>query len=182
MIKWFTHCYIRNFERRYNYDGTYMHELADISASAFGRFATMQTVGGQWRGDAPKNAWYASGIAGALVEDCGPCVQIASDMAVEAGMAPDIVRALLSGAPTNADAQLGFDYGRALLLGDDKLDGLRETIVTKWGKKALIAISLHAMSARNFPVLKRAMGHAKTCQRVRVGDSEIAVNTTLKAA
>jgi len=182
MIKWFIHRYIRNFEHRYDYDGAYMHELADISTSAFGRFATVQTAGGQWRGDAPKDAWFASGIAGALVEDCGPCVQIASDMAVEADMAPDIVRALLSGVPTNSDAQLGFDYGRALLLGDDKLDGLREAIVTKWGKKALIAISLHAMSARNFPVLKRAMGHAKTCQRVRGGNSEIAVNTTLKAA
>jgi hypothetical protein len=182
MIKWFTHRYIRNFERRYAYDGTYMHELADISASAFGRFAMMQTAGGQWRGDAPKDACSAAGIAGALVEDCGPCVQIASDMAVEAGMAPDIIRALLSGAPTHADAQLGFDYGRALLLGDDKLDGLREAIEARWGRKALIALSLRAMSARNFPVLKRAMGHAKTCQRVRVGNSEIAVHPTLKAA
>ena len=31
MIKWFTHRYIRNFEHRYDYDGTYMHELVDIS-------------------------------------------------------------------------------------------------------------------------------------------------------
>jgi hypothetical protein len=38
------------------------------------------------------------------------------------------------------------------------------------------------MTGRNFPVLKRAMGHAKTCQRVRVGNADIAVNQTLKAA
>jgi hypothetical protein len=38
------------------------------------------------------------------------------------------------------------------------------------------------MAGRNYPVLKRAMGHAKTCQRVRIGTDEIAVDQTLKAA
>jgi hypothetical protein len=38
------------------------------------------------------------------------------------------------------------------------------------------------MAGRNFPVLKRAMGHAKTCQRVRVGKDEVIVDQTLKAA
>jgi hypothetical protein len=182
MIKWFIHRYVRKLERRFDYDGTYMHELANISTTAFRRFAKMQMAGGQWRGDAPKEAWFASGIAGALVEDCGPCVQIASDMAVEAGMPSATIGALLSGTRTNSDAQLGFDYGRALLMVGDNLDELREAVVTKWGKKALIALSLRAMSGRNFPVLKRAMGHAKICQRVRIGNSEIAVNPTLKAA
>ena len=182
MIKQLIHRYVRNLERRYNYDATYMHELADISTSAFNRFAIMQMAGGQWRGDAPKDALFASGIAGALVEDCGPCVQIASDMAVEAGVPTETIRALLSGVRSNSDAQLGFDYGLALLRGSDNLDGLRETIMSKWGQKALMALSLHTMSGRNFPVLKRAMGHAKTCQRVRIGDAEIAVNQTLKAA
>lgn len=182
MIRWFIHRYVRNMEHRYNYDGTYMHELADISTTAFRRFVKMQLAGGQWRGGTPKDAWFASGIAGALVEDCGPCVQIASDMAVEAGMSVDTIRSLLSGVRSNSDAQLGFDFGRALLMGSDDLDGLREAIEGRWGKKALIALSLRAMSGRNFPVLKRAMGHAKTCQRVRVGNAEIAVNQALKAA
>ena len=182
MIKWFIHRYIRSMERRYDYDATYMHELADISTTAFRRFVKMQMAGGQWRANTPKDAWFASGIAGALVEDCGPCVQITTDMAVAAGMPAETIRSLLSGSPTNPDAQLGFDYGRALLTGSDDLDGLRDAIVAKWGKKALVALSLHTMSGRNYPVLKRAMGHAKTCQRVRVGNAEIAVNPTLKAA
>jgi hypothetical protein len=38
------------------------------------------------------------------------------------------------------------------------------------------------MTARNFPVIKRAMGHAKTCQRVRIGKDDVAVNQSLKAA
>jgi hypothetical protein len=182
MLKSFLHRYIRGFASRYHYDATYMHEMVDASTSAFVRFGIMQSAGGNWRGDAPPNAWFASGIAGALYEDCGPCVQIASDIAMEQGMPGEIIKALLSGTPTDADAQLGFDYGRALLGGADNLDDLREIIENKWGKTALIALSLRAMTARNFPVLKRVMGHAKTCQRVRIDNADIAVNPTLKAA
>ena len=59
---------------------------------------------------------------------------------------------------------------------------MREAHENKWGKAALLALSLRAMTARNFPVLKRAMGHAKTCQRVRIGNTDVTVNPTLKAA
>jgi hypothetical protein len=182
MFKAYLHRYLRGFEKRYSYDATYMHELTDTSTGAFVRYMIMQTAGGEYRGDAPRDAWFASGIAGALFEDCGPCVQISTDMAVEGGMPAQTIRALLSGTPTDPVAQLGFDYGRALLNGSENLDDLREAIKTKWGEKALIALSLRAMTARNFPVLKRAMGHAKTCQRVRVGNADVAVNQTLKAA
>lgn len=181
MLKWFIHRYVRRMERHYGYDATYMHEMADASPTAFRRFVKMQTAA-TWRGGAPRNAWAAAGIAAALVEDCGPCVQIASDMAMEAGMKGEIIGALLRGAPTDADAQLGFDYGRALLNASGNLDELRAQIEAKWGKTALIAISLRAMSARNYPVLKRALGHAKTCQRVRIGNDDVVVQQALKAA
>ena len=159
-----------------------MHEMIDTSVAGFLRFAIMQSAGGSWRGPAPRDAWCAAGIAGALFEDCGPCVQIASDMAVEMGMDGGTIRALLSGQPTDAVAQLGFDYGRALLRGSDDLDAFRDKVEGKWGKAALLAISLRAMTGRNFPVLKRALGHAKTCQRVRIGETDVTVDPTLKAA
>ncbi|HEY4125947.1 MAG TPA: hypothetical protein VGM36_15100 [Rhizomicrobium sp.] len=182
MLKWLLHRNLRRMERKYGYDATYGHELIDESLNASFRFATIQTAGGTFRGHAPANAWFASGIAGALVEDCGPCVQIASDIAMEQGTKGEIIKQLLSGAPTDADAQLGFDYGRALLLASPDLDALRETIEKRWGKRALMELTLRTMTARNFPVLKRAMGHAKTCQRVRIGNDDIAVNQALKAA
>ena len=182
MLKSWLHRYTRKFERRYNYDAIYLHDMADISPTSFLRFAVMQTAGGAWQSDAPLKPWCAAAIAGALIEDCGPCVQIAADMAVEAGMPGDVIAALLSGKPTDADAQLGFDYARALLKASPELDALRDQIESKWGKRAVLAISLRAMTSRNFPVLKRALGHAKMCQRVRIGNDDVAVNPMLKAA
>jgi hypothetical protein len=181
MIGYLLHKYVSAFERKYNYDATYLHELADISPRDFYRFAKVQMTF-QSKHHAPRDALQAAAIGGALVEDCGPCVQIASDRAVEAGMSGDTIKALLSGQPTNADAQLGFDYARALLNGTESLDALRETIEKRWNKRGLIALTFMAMAARNFPVIKRALGHAKTCQRVRVGGADIAVKQSLKAA
>jgi len=175
MLKGFLHRYTRGFERRYGYDAIYMHEMTDMSTAGFIRFAIMQLAGGTWRGDAPRDVWCAAGIAGALVEDCGPCVQIACDMAMEAGMPGAVIAALLAGQATDPDAQLGFDYGRALLHGSANLDDLRAAIETKWGKVTLLAISLRAMTARNFPVLKRALGHAKACRKVRIGSEDVVV-------
>jgi len=181
MIGYLLHKYVSAFERRYDYDATYLHELADISPRDFYRFAKVQMTL-QSKHHAPRDALQAAAIGGALVEDCGPCVQIASDCAVEAGMNGDTIKALLSGLPTNTDAQLGFDYARALLNGSEALDTLRETIETRWSKRGLIALTFMAMAARNFPVIKRALGHAKACQRVRIGGADIAVKQSLKAA
>lgn len=174
MIRYLLHKFVSRFERRYDYDAAYLHELADISPGAFRRFASVQ-LKLQSKTDAPRDALQAAAIGGALFEDCGPCVQIASDRAVEAGMSAGTIKALLSGVPADADAQLGFDYARALLGAGEKLDDLREAVERRWGKRGLIALTFMAMAARNFPVLKRALGHARACQRVRVAGSEIAV-------
>ena len=182
MLNWFYRYYLRRMARRYNYDASYLFELLDEAGGAFRRFIRIQRLGGSFSGGAPRNAWFAAGIAGALVEDCGPCVQIGTDMAVEAGMPPAVIAALLSGTPTDSEAQLGFDYGRALLTASPELDRLREEVERRWGKKALVGLSMHAMTTRNYPVLKRALGHAKSCQKVRVGNVEVAVAARAKAA
>ena len=36
MIRFLLHKFVSRFERQYDYDATYLHELADISPGAFG--------------------------------------------------------------------------------------------------------------------------------------------------
>ncbi|HJW42520.1 MAG TPA: hypothetical protein VJ476_14990 [Rhizomicrobium sp.] len=49
MLKWYFHHYVRAAERRYGYDASYLHEMADTSLSATVRFMIMQMVAGYWR-------------------------------------------------------------------------------------------------------------------------------------
>ena len=180
MFGWFYHRMLRRMETRYDYDATYLHEVVDAAPEAARRFVKMQ-MAGKWQGDLPRDAFHAAAIGAALHEDCGPCVQITTDMALEAGMPPATVSALLSGGG-EGDAKLAFDYARALLAGDEDLDAVRDAVKARFTRKGLIALSLTAMASRNFPVLKRAMGHAKECRRVKVGNDRIAVAETLRAA
>jgi hypothetical protein len=180
MLSWLYHRMLARMEQRYAYDATYLHEVVDAAPAAARRFMRMQTAG-KWAADLPPEAFHAAALGGAVHEDCGPCVQISADMALEAGVAPDVLAALLSGEG-DGDARLAFDYARALLAGDDALDELRSSAKGRFGGKGLIALSLTAMTSRNFPVLKRAMGHAKECRRVKIGPDQIAVAAALKAA
>ena len=180
MLKWVYHRVLNRLERRYGYDATYLHEMADAAPAAFRRYMKMQ-MAGKWRVPLPVDAAIAASIAGALHEDCGPCVQIATDMALEQGVPAATIGALLSGAPAPADAQLAFDFGRALLAASIEIDALRERARARWGEAGVVALALNAMTARNFPVMKRAMGHAKACRKVRVGREDIAVASALKS-
>ena len=181
MFKFLLHRVVTRMERRYDYDATYLHELVDTSTAGAVRYFTAQAYG-RWQGPVPRDAWHAAAIGAALVEDCGPCVQIAADRAVEAGMPGATIKALLSDEPADTDAKLGFDFARALLTAADDLDSLREAVDARWGRRGIVALATMAMYSRNFPVLKRALGHARTCQRVRVAGAEIAVVAELKAA
>lgn len=181
MLKFLLHRVVTRMERRYDYDATYLHELVDTSTAAAMRYFTAQSYG-RWQGPVPRDAWHAAAIGAALVEDCGPCVQIASDRAVEAGMPGTTIKALLSGEPADADAKLGFDFARALLTASDALDGLREAVEARWGRKGIVALATMAMYSRNFPVLKRALGHARSCRRIRIAGVDVAVAAEIEAA
>lgn len=174
MFGWLYHSMIARMERRYGYDATYLHEVIDAAPEAARRFGRMQTTG-KWRGDLPLEIFHAAALAGALHEDCGPCVQIATDIALEAGVDPGLIAGLLAGEASGTPARLALDYARALLAGAEDLDILRDQAAARWGRKGLIALSLTAMSARNYPVLKRAMGHARECRRIRVGVDQVPV-------
>src|SRR5690348_9297690 len=75
MLKSLLHRYVRTFERNFGYDASYMHDVIDASPSALLKFSFVQFMA-QHRQEVSADAWHAAHVAGALSEDCGPCVQI----------------------------------------------------------------------------------------------------------
>jgi hypothetical protein len=169
MLKALFRSQIRKFERLWGYDAAYMHDLLDAGTGTFFRFSFLPGLGHSK--DAPAAAMAAAGIVGTLAEDCGPCTQISVDIATANGVKPDILRAILAGDRTSMGetAALGYDFARAVLdrhLEDS--DEVREEIVRRWGKKAVVALSLALTTARMYPTLKYGLGHGKACSRVIV--------------
>lgn len=173
MLNWLLHRQIAAFEKSFDYDMGYAHEMLETSRPAFWRFFRFTGMSRHAEGIAPA-ALFAAKLATTLSEDCGPCTQLVTTMAEREGVAPDVLRAILEGdtAGMGADALLGYRFARATLAHDPDADALRDQVIARWGRKAVVTLALGIASARVYPTLKYAMGHGKTCVRVRVGGIE----------
>ena len=177
MIKWALHKGISRFERQWNYDASYMHDLADASPRAALLFNRAVALG-RFRQGVPLDAFCAAGITAVRSEDCGPCTQIAVDMALRAGVSPDVLRVLLSDHPAAmpADVALAWRFTRATLAHDSEADELRVKIVKLWGRRGLVSLAFAITAARIYPTVKYALGHGKACMRVVVADTDVAMD------
>ena len=157
----------------------YAYHLRDVAPSWLWRFSMIKAVEGN-RKLTPADAYHTAGMAAAMVEDCGPCVQIHVNLALKDGVDGDVLRALAARqldkvAPHVA---LAFRYGEAVARGEGA-DDMRDAIRKLWGEKGLIELAFLIATARFYPGLKRGLGFAHTCERVVVNDR---VTLTAKAA
>lgn len=160
---------IDKMERLWGYDASYLRlvlRVNPMSALKFGMVSQMADPKA-----APAEVIAAAKIVGTLAEDCGPCTQIAVDMAAAEGVAPEVLRAILAGntAEMGEHAALGWRFARASLARDlESVDPLRDEVVRRWGEAGLVAVSLSLTAARMYPTLKYALGHGRTCSKVTV--------------
>ncbi len=174
MLKSLLHWRIRAFERRYDYDAGFLHELVDIDIA--GLFKIQRLTGiGQHHGGLPASALYAAKLAAAMHEDCGPCAQIVINMALEAGVEGAQLAALAAGTLERvpADTAAAFRFARAVLERGE-LEAARAAVIEHFGARGPACLGLALSVGRTYPVLKRAMGHAQTCVALDVGGVPIA--------
>lgn len=170
MIRWALRKGILKFERQWNYDASYMHDIIDASPRAAWLFSRATALG-QFRRDIPVEAWCAAGITSVRHEDCGPCTQIGVRIAECAGVDPAVLRALLADDPAAMppDVALVWRFTRATIAHDPVADDYREAIVSRWGRRALVSVAFAITAGRIYPTVKYALGHGKACTRVVVG-------------
>jgi AhpD family alkylhydroperoxidase len=157
----------------------YAYHLRDVAPSRLWRFSMIKVIEGN-RKHTPADAYHAAGMAAAMVEDCGPCVQIHVNLALKDRVDADVLRSLaarkLDGVPPHV--ALAFKYGEAVGQGV-MADEMRDEIRKLWGEQGLIELAFTIAAARFYPGLKRGLGYAHTCERVVVHDQ---VTLTAKAA
>lgn len=174
MIKSFLHRSVAKLEKEFGYDASYLHEVIDVSPSAFFKFGLFQAMSNH-RDGAPADAYCAARIAATLSEDCGPCTQLTVDMALAAGVDPKHIAALLRGDLEQAgeDAELGFRYGIAVSQNTPNTVGLSEEVERRYGKRALVSMAYAVACSRVYPALKRGLGHGAACAKINVSDETI---------
>jgi hypothetical protein len=174
MLRRLLHARIKAFERQFGYDMAYGHDIVEASVPASLRF-WQATPLSQYSDGVPTAALFAARVATTMAEDCGPCAQLVVTMAERAGVPAATLRAIVAGDPNvmDKDAALAWRFARATLAHDPGADVLRDAVIATWGQRAVVTLALNIAGTRIFPTIKYALGHGKTCQRVRVGDTEL---------
>ena len=173
MLKRFIATRIATFERRYGYDMSYARMILNTRLRAFLRFAELTKISAYHDGIA-LDAWYAAKLAATLHEDCGPCTQLVIRMAQEAGVAPDVLRAILARefAALGPDVALALRYAEAVLCHAPALESLRAEVQRRWGERGLVSLAFGIASSRMFPTLKVALGFAHSCSVLEVNGEQ----------
>jgi hypothetical protein len=177
MIKWLLRRQIARFEREYDYDASYMRDMLYASTRAFLKFGRVMGLT-TYRKDVPGDAAFAAGLATTLAEDCGPCSQLVVTMAERQGVAPAVIKAVLAGdeRAMTPEAALGYRFAQATLRHDPAADALRDEIVARWGRRALVSLAFAVTAGRMFPTMKYALGHGKSCSLIQVGGAPAEVS------
>ncbi|MBL4671191.1 MAG: hypothetical protein JKX81_02935 [Arenicella sp.] len=171
MFRAMLHKMISGFESKYDYDASYMHEINDISSAATFR---LMLLSGMTNFQGPeKSIWGGAALAATLHGDCGPCAQLIIDRLLEQGLDADQLAACISQDwPVAMATGLGYRFARATLDNESGLDALRSEIREKYGEAALIAASFATVSYPAYPLLKRALGTAESCQSLKIGEHQ----------
>ena len=174
MLKWLMRRGVAAFEKQWNYDATYLHEMIEASPRAAWMFSRATGIG-KYRKAVPPAAWAAAAIAAVRREDCGPCTQLGVTMAERAGVDADVLRAVLAENPAAmpGDVALAWRFTQATLDHHPSADLYRDEITRRWGPQAVISLAFAMVASRMYPTVKYAMGHGKACSRVFVGGAPI---------
>ena len=177
MIRYLFNKMLLAMKGRYDYDVAYQQDILRADLGAFLKFMAFQTMSSR-SGNLPVGPLFAARIRAIIWDDCGPCTQLIVNMALEAKVSPDIVRAIidkdLNSLPE--DIALVVQFTELVLTHNPEADDLRNKILLLWGTKGLIAIGYGISSSRVYPALKYTLGYGKACSRIMVNNSSLAPN------
>lgn len=168
MYRWLLTRLIKSGERELGVPGGFAFFLRDVAPNRLVRFAFIRWVEGR-RQIVSRGAYHAAGLASAMAEDCGSCVQIHVNLALKDGIAPELVQALVDRrleqvAPEMAEA---FRFGEAVS-GGAPSTAYRDAIRGRWGDSGLAELAFAVAVARFYPGLKRGLGFAESCEKVAI--------------
>jgi hypothetical protein len=183
MFKWLMHRGLAAFERQWNYDASYVHEMVEADPRAAWMFQRATGLG-KYRKDVPVDALAAAAITAVRHEDCGPCTQLGVSMAERSGVDPMALRAVLTETPEMMppDVELAWRFTRATLDHDPSADQYRDEIIQRWGPRAVVSLAFAIVTARMYPTVKYAMGHGQACTRILVGGAPVAFDNAFASA
>lgn len=169
MIRWFLRRKLDTEEKKLGESMDYLRHIVDVSPTIFFRFASIMPFANS-RNVLPKEAWFVAQLLALEAEDCGPCLQITVNLALEAGVERSLIQSVLDNQVNDLsdDLQEVFQFTKLVLDRSGTEDTLREKLRQRYGDRGLIELSYAIAASRIPPTVKRTLGYAKSCSNVSV--------------
>jgi alkylhydroperoxidase family enzyme len=175
MIKLLARRALKAFSQRYRYDTGYLEALLAHDPGAFLKFSLVNIPAAHRRG-IPAAPWWAARIRAALWEDCGPCVQLVCNMALEEDVEAATVAAIVAAdvAALDEETALALQFAEAVLAHDSAADTLRRQVCQRWSQRGLISLAMAISLSRVYPSVKYTLGHGHHCSLLKIAQRSIA--------
>ncbi len=175
MLTWIVNRQLDPLERRLGTSVDYLRHLTRTSKSAFFKLMGFVPMAAH-HGGTPRRLLFAARFLATHREDCGTCVQIVVNQAIRERVNFKIIQALIDDDPSGLDQEtrLVVAFTRAVLDNTDDQEHLRDELRTCLGDRAIVDLAVAIASARVFPMLKRSLGYAVSCQKVNLKITQLA--------
>ena len=154
-------------ERKLGESVDYVRHIVRTSLSAFLRFAKIFSIA-TYRKALPIDAKRVAEIVASRDEDCGTCVQIGINLAKADGVSSEILTAVINRTPDELPPPLRdvVLFTEAVVTSDPAANELRSRVEGHYGQAGLVELALAIASSRFFPIVKRSLGYATSCELV----------------
>ena len=166
---------LQGMSKRYDYDVGYMQDMLRFDKLAFTKFMMFQPLASH-QGGVPQAELFAAKLRAIIWEDCGPCTQLVVNLALEANVDKEIIRAVIERDVNQLSSNIALvvEFTELALAHHPRTIELREKIVELWGEKGLIALGLAISSMRVYPTLKYSLGYGDACAKIAIEDETLA--------
>src|SRR5262245_41923094 len=160
---------IRSAEKRLGEPLDYMRQMYDYAPDAFWQFSRVAKVA-SYRSKLPAAPFHIARLVAVKHQDCGPCVQTVVNLAKEDGVEPAVLKAALTGKLEDLPESLRdvYQFADAVAARTGEEETYRERLLKVFGEEAMVELALAIALCQTFPILKRGLGHAKSCSLVKI--------------
>jgi alkylhydroperoxidase/carboxymuconolactone decarboxylase family protein YurZ len=160
---------LEGFQNHYNYDTTYMKEMLKANPKAYETFENFLPMA-SFKDKAPVDVIFVAKLTSMKNEDCGKCLQLNVDMALEAGVDKEVVKEVVFNQGENLSTALKeiYDFTLAVSNNEQIPNTLYDKIHKKYSKEVLTEIALAIASTKIFPTVKRVFNDFHSCSVIQL--------------
>lgn len=160
---------LEGFQSHYGYDVNYMKEMLTENPKAFETFESFLPMA-SFVDKTPNDVISVAKLTSIKNEDCGACLQLYVDMAVEAGVDKKIVQDVVFNEGKNLPRKLKTVYDFTLCVSNKQSieDNLYNKMNELYSKSIMVEIALAIAATKIFPTVKRVLNEFQTCSSIQL--------------